>query len=61
MPEEDRFHLTVGETADCKAYDTSISLTEQAPQAFLLDKGYDTDAILNDLASRNSEPVIPIK
>jgi hypothetical protein len=24
------FHLTVGETADCKAYDTLIALPEQA-------------------------------
>ncbi|MEJ5020981.1 IS5 family transposase [Ochrobactrum vermis] len=53
------FHLTVGETADCKAYDTLISLPEQAPQALLADKGYDADAIRNDLASRNIEPVIP--
>ncbi|MCV9910461.1 IS5 family transposase [Brucella sp. HL-2] len=53
------FHLTVGETADCKAYGTLISLPEQAPQALLADKGYDADAIRNDLASRNIEPVIP--
>ncbi len=36
-----------------------ISLPEQAPQALLADKGYDADAIRNDLASRNIEPVIP--
>ncbi|MFK4064092.1 transposase [Brucella anthropi] len=53
------FHLTVGETADCKAYDTLISLPEQAPQALLADKGYDADVIRNDFASRNIEPVIP--
>ncbi|WP_247997909.1 IS5 family transposase [Brucella tritici] len=53
------FHLTVGETADCKAYDTLISFPEQAPQALLADKGHDADAIRNDLASRNIEPVIP--
>jgi hypothetical protein len=29
------FHLTVGEAADCKAYDTLITLPEQAPNALL--------------------------
>jgi transposase len=53
------FHLTVGEAADCKSYDTLISLPEKAPQALLADKGYDADAIRNDLANRNIEPVIP--
>lgn len=53
------FHLTVGETADCEAYDTLTNLPEQAPQAPLADKGYDADAIRNDLASRNIAPVIP--
>ncbi|KXO73021.1 transposase [Brucella anthropi] len=36
-----------------------ISLPEQAPQALLADKGYDADAIRDDLASRNIKPVIP--
>jgi len=36
-----------------------ISLPEQAPQALLADKGYDADAIRNDLASHNIDPVIP--
>lgn len=44
---------------DSKAYDTLISLPEQAPQALLADKGYDADAIRDDLASRNIKPVIP--
>ena len=38
------FHLTPGEAADCKAYDTLIDLPEQAPDALLADKAYDTDA-----------------
>ncbi|WP_236020270.1 protein-disulfide reductase DsbD domain-containing protein [Brucella anthropi] len=37
----------------------SDQLTEQAPQALLADKGYDADAIRDDLASRNIKPVIP--
>jgi len=53
------FHLTVGEAADCKAYDTLIALPERAPKAFLADKGYDVDAIRTDLTNRNILPVIP--
>jgi transposase len=50
------FHLTSGEAADCKAYDT---LPDRAPDALLADKGYDADAIRADLASRNIKAVIP--
>jgi transposase len=53
------FHLTVGEAADCKAYDTLIALPEQAPKALLADKGYDADAIRTDHARRNIQAVIP--
>jgi len=53
------FHLTVGDAADCKAYDTLITLPKRAPQAFLADKWYDADAIRADLANRNIEAVIP--
>jgi len=45
--------------ANCKAYDTLIALSEQAPQAFLAGEGYDTDAIRADLANRNIEAFIP--
>ena len=53
------FHLTVGEAADCKAYDALIGLPERAPDALLADKGYDADAIRADLAKREIEAVIP--
>jgi transposase len=53
------FHLTGGEAADCKAYDDLIDLPEQAPYAFLADKGYDADAIRADLAERKIKAVIP--
>ncbi|WP_236617734.1 IS5 family transposase [Sphingobium ummariense] len=53
------FHLTVGEAADCKAYDALIGLSERAPDALLADKGYDADTIRADLAKRNIEAVIP--
>ncbi|MPT49029.1 MAG: hypothetical protein E2598_11510 [Sphingobium sp.] len=47
--------MTVGEAADCRAYDTLIALPEQAPQALLADKG----SIRADLASRDIKAVIP--
>ena len=53
------FHLTVGEAADCKAYDTLIALPEQTPKALLANKGYDADAIRTDLARRGIQAVIP--
>jgi len=55
------FHLTPGEAADCKAYDTLIDLPEQPPDALLADKAYDTDAIRADLKERGIKPVIPPK
>lgn len=53
------FHLTVGEAADCKAYDALIGLPQRAPDALLADKGYDADAIRADLTERQIEAVIP--
>jgi transposase len=53
------FHLTVGEAADCKAYDALIGLPERKPDALLADKGYDADAIRADLVERKIQAVIP--
>jgi transposase len=53
------FHLTVGEAADCKAYNDLIDLPERAPAALLADKGYDADAIRANLANRKIQAVIP--
>jgi transposase len=53
------FHLTPGEAADCKAYDTLIDLPERTPKALLADKGYDSDAIRANLRRRRIKPVIP--
>ena len=55
------FHLTPGEAADCKAYDTLIDLPEQQPKALLADKAYDTDAIRYDLKKHGIKAVIPPK
>jgi transposase len=51
--------LTVGEAADCEAYDALIDQPERAPDALLADKGYDADAIRTDLAARDITVVIP--
>ncbi|USI74603.1 transposase [Sphingomonas morindae] len=53
------FHLTAGEAADCKAYDTLIVLPERTPDALLADKGHDADAIRAELTERKIEAVIP--
>jgi transposase len=55
------FHLTSAEAAECNVYDTLIDLPEQAPDALLADKAYDTDAIRYDLKQRGIKPVIPPK
>jgi transposase len=55
------FELTPGEAADCKSYDTLIDLPEQAPDALLADKAYDSDAIRDDLKKRGIKAVIPPK
>jgi transposase len=38
-----------------------IDLPEQAPEALLADKAYDSDAIRDDLRKRRIKPVIPPK
>lgn len=53
------FHLTGGQAADCKAYDTLIALPEAEPAALLGDKGYDSDTIRDDLRGRGIDAVIP--
>ena len=53
------FHLTGGQAADCKAYDTLIALPEIEPAALPGDKGYDADAIRDDLRRRGIDAVIP--
>jgi transposase len=53
------FHLTGGEAADCTAYKDLMALADDQPNAFLADKGYDSDAIRGDLKERHIKPVIP--
>ena len=55
------FHLTGGEAADCKAYETLIDLPAVIPGYLLGDKAYDSDPIRADLEARGIRPVIPPK
>ena len=51
--------MTGGEAHEVKGYEALIELHDVAPDRLLGDKGYDSDAIRNDLAKRGIEPVIP--
>mgnify|MGYP001209853354 CR=1 FL=1 len=61
------FPPTVGEAADCRAYDALIALPEQTPKGApsrqalpeLVDGGYDADAIRADLGERGIKAVVP--
>ncbi|MFO0293685.1 MAG: IS5 family transposase [Rhodospirillales bacterium] len=53
------FHLTGGEAADCQSYDALMALPFCTPGALIADKGYDSDAIRDDLVARGITPVIP--
>ncbi len=53
--------LTGGETHDVKAYDALMEERDSDPGALLADKGYDSDAIRQDLRDRGASPEIPTK
>jgi transposase len=53
--------LTGGEAHEVKGYDALMELCETQPAKLLGDKGYDTNAIRDDLEGRGIEPVIPPK
>jgi transposase len=55
------FELTGGEAHDVKGYDALMELFEAQPEKLLGDKGYDANAIRDDLKARGVEPVIPPK
>jgi transposase len=55
------FELTGGEAHEVKGYDALMELCEAQPEKLLGDKGYDADAIRDDLEERGIEPVIPPK
>ena len=55
------FELTGGQAHEVKGYDGLMELFEAQPEKLLGDKGYDADAIRDDLEERGIEPVIPPK
>jgi len=53
--------LTPGETHDFKTYDDLMALRDSDPGIKLADKGYDSDALRQDLRDRGAAPEIPTK
>lgn len=53
--------LTEGEAHDSTAYDELMAQRDSDPGAMLADKGYDSDAIRQDLRDRGTGPEIPTK
>ncbi len=52
------FEVTGGEAHEVKGYDALMELCEAQPEKLLGDKGYDADAIRDDLKERGIEQVI---
>ena len=55
------FELTGGQAHEVKGYDALMELFEAQPEKLLADKGYNSDAIRDNLEERGIEPVIPPK
>lgn len=53
--------LTEGEAHDVTAYDELMEQRDSDPGAMLMDKGYDSDAIRQDLRDRGAAPEIPTR
>jgi len=53
--------LTPGQAHDVTAYDDLMEQRDSDPGALLADKGYDSDAIRQDLRDRGASPEIPTK
>ena len=53
--------LSEGEAHDVTAYDELMEQRDSDPGAMLADKGYDSDAIRQDLRDRGTAPEIPTK
>ena len=54
-------HLTPGQAADVTAYANLMAEDAPDPAALLADKGYDSDAVRDDIEARGGKPVIPTK
>ena len=53
--------MTPGEAHDCTAYSDLMAEHDVEPEVLLADRGYDSDAIREDIRSRGGEPQIPTK
>lgn len=53
--------LSPGEASDMKGYGPLMDQPGPSPKVMLADKGYDSDAIRQDLKDRGVEPIIPFK
>ena len=53
--------MTPGEAHDCTAYSDLMAEHDADPEVLLADRGYDSDAIRDDIRSRGGEPQIPTK
>jgi IS5 family transposase len=53
--------LTPGEAHDVTAYDALMEQRESDPGVLRADKGYDSDAIRQDMRDRGASPEIPTK
>jgi transposase len=53
--------LSEGEAHDSTAYDALMEQRDSDPGAMLADKGYDSDAIRQDLRDRGAVPEIPTR
>ena len=53
--------MTPGQAHDATAYDDLMDEEAPDPMTLIADKGYDSDAIRDDLQERGAEPVIPTK
>ena len=53
--------LTPGQRADCTQLPALLAALSQLPGAVVADKAYDTNAVLQAIATCHAEPVIPSK
>jgi len=53
--------LTSGETHDVKGYQALMEEPAPEPKVLLADRGYDADAIRQDIEERGATPIIPTK
>lgn len=53
--------ITPGEAHDIKGYDALMDQSAPDPKVLLADRGYDSDAIRDDVEERGGMPIIPTK